>query len=137
MLVGTKILLFMNKFQGILPALLLSLLISCTRYKYVDEISLSDVNHHLDYLASDDLQGRYPGTPGDALAGDYIENRFRELQLTTGKQEFSFLQSVKKGKDNMLEINGKMVATDKYTPLAFSGDTLVIAPWLLPVMESQ
>ena len=118
----------MNKYLGILVTVLLSFLISCTGYKYAEEISPGDSEHHLKYLASDDLQGRYPGTPGDALAGEYIESRFRELNLKSIKQEFSFLNSVKKGQHNMLEIEGRAASPDQYTPFAFSTDTLAEAP---------
>jgi len=36
---------------------------------------------HVEYLASPDLQGRKPGTPGNRAAADYIAARFRELGL--------------------------------------------------------
>lgn len=36
---------------------------------------------HVEYLASHDLQGRKPGTPGNRAAADYIAARFRESGL--------------------------------------------------------
>ena len=36
---------------------------------------------HVEYLASDDLEGRRPGTPGGQKAGDYIAARFAEYGL--------------------------------------------------------
>ncbi len=36
---------------------------------------------HVEYLASPELRGRKPGTPGNRAAADYIETRFREVGL--------------------------------------------------------
>lgn len=41
------------------------------------------LNDHVEYLASEDLQGRGLGTRGKDLATDYIENQFREIGLST------------------------------------------------------
>lgn len=39
------------------------------------------LRHHVDYLASPQLQGRKPGTRGHRLAADYLVTRFREIGL--------------------------------------------------------
>ncbi|MEM8557602.1 MAG: M20/M25/M40 family metallo-hydrolase [Bacteroidota bacterium] len=44
------------------------------------------------YLASDLLEGRQPGTPGEALAADYIARRFAEVGLTPGGNDGGWTQ---------------------------------------------
>ena len=49
---------------------------------------------HVQYLASDDLQGRLPGTPGFELATKYVEDQFKAIGLKPGAGA-SFRQPVK------------------------------------------
>lgn len=42
----------------------------------------------VEYLASDELQGRYPSTCGDTLSADFFYNQLKKLGLTVKKQEF-------------------------------------------------
>ncbi|MBC6982093.1 M20/M25/M40 family metallo-hydrolase [Caulobacter sp. 17J80-11] len=44
----------------------------------------------LKVLSADDMAGRYPGTPGSAKARAYVEQRFREVGLTTKEQPFTY-----------------------------------------------
>jgi hypothetical protein len=76
----------MNKIQRYLTLLCFSvILITCARQaeeavpatETVQEQALKDV----EYLASDELQGRETGTPGNEMAQRYIENRFDSLGL--------------------------------------------------------
>ncbi|MBM7114956.1 M28 family metallopeptidase [Archangium primigenium] len=47
---------------------------------------------HIDFLASDLLEGRGPGTRGDALTQLYLSTRFQELGLRPGAPEGGYLQ---------------------------------------------
>ncbi|MCY1045401.1 M28 family metallopeptidase [Corallococcus sp. bb12-1] len=47
---------------------------------------------HVRFLASDLLEGRGPGTRGDALAREYIAAQFEELGLKPGAPDGSYLQ---------------------------------------------
>ena len=40
-----------------------------------------DMRQAVEYLASQELGGRYPGTAGDTLASDYIVGTLRSLKL--------------------------------------------------------
>ena len=42
-----------------------------------DKIITANVQTHIQYLASDKLEGRRAGTPGEALAMEYIRNVFK------------------------------------------------------------
>ena len=73
------------------------------------EIMSFEILAHIKYLASDNLNGRLPGTPGSKLAIDYISKHWEaqgvEPAGTKGyKQPFSFINSVSLGKRNMLRI---------------------------------
>lgn len=117
----------MNKNQVPVTVVLLFLISSCQVYRYTPEITESDLHRHIHYLSSDALQGRYPGTKGDEGSGKYLEQQFHKMQLSAHRQEFSFIQSFTRGRDNMLEINGKEIASSSYTPVTFSKDTLLSA----------
>lgn len=58
-------------------------------------ISKSNIRKHIEYLASDELEGRAPGTKGEQLAIDYIASYFSKLALkpagTDGyRQQFDY-----------------------------------------------
>lgn len=48
-----------------------------------EELNQTALNaqEHVKYLASDELEGRYPGTPGIEKAKDYILNQFKNMNL--------------------------------------------------------
>ncbi len=55
---------------------------SCTTINIDNpEISVAELSTHIQYLASDSLEGRYPGTAGDLLAAEYIANQFEDFGL--------------------------------------------------------
>jgi len=62
-------------------------------------ISEKKLHKHVSYLASDKLQGRGTGTPGERLAAKYIAKQFRKIGLTpkgndgTFYHKFSFKKS--------------------------------------------
>jgi hypothetical protein len=99
------------------------------------EKRLSDATH---YLASDELEGRGPGTKGLDLAAEYIARQFAQAGLKTevfdGKpfQKFSIGGGAEVGKDNRLLLAGPAKPGEKpqsvdlvpgrdFTPLAVSG----------------
>lgn len=44
-------------------------------------ISGTNIEKHIEYLASDSLEGRWPGTNGNELAGQYIKNSFKKNRI--------------------------------------------------------
>ena len=65
------------------------------------EITVEDLKSHISYLASDDLKGRYTGTPGSTAASEYIRDQFRkaglELMGEEGFQNFEVVVRVSAG----------------------------------------
>src|SRR5688500_249855 len=50
---------------------------------------------HIEFLASDALEGRGSGTPGHTKAADYVDAKFREIGLKPGGVDGTFVQPVR------------------------------------------
>ncbi len=94
-----------------------------------DKITTANLQTHIQYLASDKLEGRRAGTPGEALAMQYISNMFEKYKLMP-KGDDGFIQQfeISEGKgfssaDNFFTVNGdKLEPKTDYYPLAFSAN---------------
>lgn len=94
-----------------------------------NDITKEEVYEHIKYLASDKLEGRFPGTQGDVLARQYISNEFAKYGLipkgdSAYIQRFDMNNGVKMGKANVtrfyndkgtIDVNAK-----DFTPLGIS-----------------
>jgi hypothetical protein len=97
-----------------------------------DKIITENIQTHIQYLASDKLEGRRAGTPGEALAMEYISNMFQKYKLMP-KGDSAFIQSfpIAGGKtfnspDNIFSVNGKKLEPNTdYYPLSFSANASV------------
>lgn len=96
------------------------------------EISSSELQEHITYLASEELEGRLPATKGDSLAADYVANQFSKYQLdlyqSTGRQYFPIYTNIIPGNSNFLkfEEHGYTFRED-FMPMSFSGNKTVSA----------
>ncbi|MGD9898617.1 MAG: M20/M25/M40 family metallo-hydrolase [Calditrichaceae bacterium] len=95
-------------------------------------ITISDLKSRIEFLASDSLAGRKPGTPGGDTAAEYIRNQFAGFGLTlfgeNGFQYFDVVKSVDADDRNRLsfgDFDGKL--GEDFTPLAFSENATVSA----------
>ncbi|HUS86641.1 MAG TPA: M20/M25/M40 family metallo-hydrolase [Bacteroidales bacterium] len=88
-------------------------------------ITIEELAGHVNYLASDKLEGRLPGSEGDMLAAKYIRDQLvsNGLKPMVGKglQEFEIVASVVPGDNNNISLNSSEpeIGTD-YMPMAFS-----------------
>ena len=100
-------------------------------FETVPEITVDDMRRHIEYLASDELEGRLTGTRGEQLATQYVANQFAELGLLPGGdddtffEEFAFTAGVAVGKDNKLsiEVDGQEIeptVDEDWRPVSFS-----------------
>jgi len=55
-------------------------------------ISAESLRKHVEYLASDELGGRFTGSPGERMAGDYAKKVFEEARLLPGGEKGTFFQ---------------------------------------------
>ena len=84
---------------------------------------------HIEFLASDDLQGREAGTEAEKKAAEYIAAQFEKIGLEplgvedSWYQDFDFLAGKNYGGTKQLMIGDKGLSIDEdYFPLNFSGN---------------
>lgn len=97
------------------------------------DILPEELEQHVSYLASDDLQGRYPGTEGDRLSAEYIAGEYDKAGIKrlaeNGFQYFEVVVSAEAGEKNMLDAGDVSATLNKdFTPLSFSKNTILFAP---------
>ena len=92
-----------------------------------DTEAREQMKYDVQYLASDRLEGREAGTPGERLAADYISDKFGNIGLmpygdsATYRQAFPFTAVPKLGERNTLQLGRKKLKQGQdYFPLAFS-----------------
>lgn len=95
------------------------------------EITKTEIKTHIEFLASDELQGRFTGSEGCREAADYIADEFDNYGLEPlfdGKflQSFPFISGLELGNKNSLslEINGNKLSLEleqNFITAPFSG----------------
>ncbi len=99
-------------------------LVSC-QPRYEQEITTGEIEGHIAFLASEDLKGRYPGTPEDEELASYIAGEFRkeglELFDQNGIQNFEIVTDLELGSGNSFLLNGAELSPGSdFIPLSFS-----------------
>src|SRR5882724_4309649 len=94
------------------------------------QLSAERVVKHIQFLASDKLQGRRAGTPFADEAAAYIEKEFRGYGLKPTSsagflQGFTFVSAVKLGEQNTFQVKAQngdrsLKVGEEFMPLAFS-----------------
>ena len=72
------------------------------------DITIEDFQTHIEFLSSDELQGRSSGTEGDKIAVSYIKQRFYDAAPNKGKievQEHYVFKDRRQKKDKVLTYN--------------------------------
>jgi aminopeptidase YwaD len=111
-------------FKSIALALILNVLVSCAP----DKVDLqSALQSDIEYLASDELQGRMTGEAGERLAASYIAMRFKKIGLTPLPNktdyysDFDFTATPILGENNELKINDlKLLLGEDFYPASYS-----------------
>src|SRR5581483_4996950 len=70
------------------------LLIAAALVAQTADVSADRIRDHVKYLASDQLQGRGVGTPGEKLATDYIAEQFRMIGAKPAGENGTYFQRV-------------------------------------------
>lgn len=102
-------------------------LISSVNAQRKESKSVSRVKAHIEYLASDSLEGRRAGTRGELQASDYISRYFKSIGLQYYRGSNAYLQPFEFPDGHMVsssssfEINGiRLVYGKDYFPMSFS-----------------
>ncbi|MGB7207058.1 MAG: M28 family peptidase [Pyrinomonadaceae bacterium] len=133
-----------------ISSLLLSFLIVASVFAQRPQVAdplEQNLRKHVEYLASDKLEGRRTGEQGATYAAGYVANAFAQFKLKPGSktskgktnflQPFPYVAGVELGKDNFLRIvptdakgENKMEVGGNWMPLGFTPNA-DIAPSLL------
>ena len=121
--------------------------------KIANRIMLMQLRNDITYLASDELEGRRTGTPGEGIAAGYIIKRYREEGISPYKNEYLYPFHFVYGKEisgaTVIRINGMLMHMEEDAfPLPFSPNKHVsgdIIPevteqgniWLVPLYKDQ
>ncbi len=102
------------------------------------EITKEEIYKHIQYLASDKLEGRFPGTAGDSLTGYYISNEFKRYKLSPIAENgyfepFEMYTGVALSGENDFQIisdgqKNSYLLKDDFTPLGFSAPGRIEGP---------
>jgi hypothetical protein len=97
------------------------------------EIKSGEIQQHIQYLASDSMKGRYPGTTESKKSAQYIRDHFKkaglQLMYDSGYQYFDMTSNMIAGKKNMLMIDNKNYSYGKdFVTYSFSSNDTLDAP---------
>jgi hypothetical protein len=62
--------------------------------KYLSEIKAENLSKHLYIVASDEMEGRDTGTPGQKKAGEYLINQYKAMGISYPKGATTFYQPI-------------------------------------------
>ena len=92
-------------------------------YTAFESISANNIQHHLEILANDSLEGRAVGTRGAEIAANYISNSFSNLKLKSITKDRSYFQNIPMHGSNPLSNSELVFILDKDTMhLSFAED---------------
>jgi aminopeptidase YwaD len=113
------------------------------KIKKADKLVLAGLQAHINFLASDKLEGRRTGTTGEKLAYEYIGSEFAKAGLAPKGDNGTFIQAfeVNEGRQintsTHLIINGFDLEIEKdYFPFVFSPNSSVEAAPSMSLRES-
>jgi aminopeptidase YwaD len=109
---------------SLIVSLIIALIVSC-QPRFEPEITTDEVREHIAYLASDELAGRFPGTPGDELLSGYITGAYMQAGLLlyekTGLMPFDIVTELKAGPGNAGKYNNEILELGiDFSPFCFS-----------------
>ncbi len=82
---------------------------------------------HIKVLASDDFEGRAPGTPGERKSVDYLVEQFRKLGLKPGNPDGTYVQEVPLIGFRAAEVKGTLRVGETRIPLKFTDDWVAVS----------
>ena len=108
------------------------LCLSCTR-SYNPAITSEDLLSDLNFLATDSLKGRYPGTPEDSVLMQYIAGKFKSYGLKPAGDEFiqhfDIISAITPSEEDILKYGGRSFVQGKdFIPMEYSGNDTLNVP---------
>jgi len=128
----------------ILIFLLLSNVSVAQKLSRSDKEMINYLKINLEYLASDNLEGRRAGTIGESLAADFISKKFKEIGLLPKGdsesyfQPFNVIDGKMLGKLTTLSINNKVLLPEKdFFPISNSCNISFIKTQISPALTEK
>ena len=122
--------------------LFLAALSVAQKLKKADKAVITSLQNHIQFLADDKLEGRRAGSPGEAIAADYISKQFQLAGLQPKGENNTWLQPfpISDGKEvkpaTSLSINGtKLKLNTDYFPFVYSPNGSVEATPAISLRE--
>jgi Zn-dependent M28 family amino/carboxypeptidase len=113
------------------------------KLKKADKAIVANLQTHIAYLASDKLEGRRTGTPGEKMAYEYISGEFAKAGLVAKGDNGTFIQAfeVNEGKQispstHLIINNADLELEKEYFPLLFSPNGSIEAAPSISLKES-
>ena len=95
-------------------------------------ITSDDLMRHIRTLASDEFEGRAPGTKGEQLTVAYLTGEFERMDLKPGNPDGTFVQAVPLVGATVTDVDVSYRVGEKRTDLAFPGETVVWTKRFVP-----
>ena len=98
-------------------------------------ITADDLMRHIRTLASDQFEGRAPGTKGEQLTVGYLAAAFQQMGLKPGNPDGTYVQRVPLAGITATDVSVSYRAGEKRTDLAFPGEAVVWTKRFVPVIN--
>ncbi len=93
----------------------------------LDSIQPGQILEHIKVLASDEYEGRGPGTPGEEKSVAYLAGQFQKMGLKPGNPDGTFFQTVPLGGFQAKQVAGSFSAGQKTVALSFPNDFVAVS----------
>ncbi len=93
----------------------------------LEGIKPDQVLAHIKVLASDDFEGRGPGTAGDRKTITYLTDQFRQMGLKPGNPDGTYVQDVPLVGFRATEVNGNFLTRGGPLALSFPADFVAVS----------
>jgi Zn-dependent M28 family amino/carboxypeptidase len=93
----------------------------------LDGIKPDQILEHIKILASDEYEGRGPGTPGEDKTVAYLTGQFQKMGLKPGNPDGTFVQTVPLMGFQAKQVTGAFQAGKKSVALSFPNDFVAVS----------
>ena len=93
----------------------------------LDSIKPDQILEHIKVLASDEYEGRGPGTPGEEKTVAYLTAQFQKMGLKPGNPDGTFVQAVPLVGFQAKQVTGAFQAGTKTIGLSFPNDFVAVS----------
>ena len=93
----------------------------------LDGIKPGQILEHIKVLASDEFEGRGPGTPGEEKTVAYLSSQFQKMGLKPGNPDGTYVQAVPLVGFQAKQVTGAFEAGTKTVALSFPNDFVAVS----------